>query len=263
MNDLCDIELWPFDLEMVHGTLSPPWFYMYMGCVYQEPRSGHGKNFKWPLWPWTLTRFFTQKWCATHRHLMGCVCTTYEVNRSNRDEASGWTRQGVVRSFCRVHPEASSLLDRFTSYVVHTQPMRWGCVEHYIQVKRSKVKVTRVVRSFGRVRSVAPSVLDRFTSYVVHTQPMRWWCVAHHFRVKRSKVKVTGVVWSFGRVRSVAPSLSDRFTSYVVHTQPMRWRCVAHHFWVKKRVKVQGHRGHLKFLPCPLRGSWYTQPMYI
>ena len=92
MNDLCDIELWPFDLEMVHGTLSPPWFYMYMGCVYQEPRSGHGKNFKWPLWPWTLTRFFTQKWCATHRHLMGCVCTTYEVNRSDKDGATERTR---------------------------------------------------------------------------------------------------------------------------------------------------------------------------
>ena len=65
---------------------------MYMGCVYQEPRSGHGKNFKWPLWPWTLTRFFTQKWCATHRHLMGCVCTTYEVNRSDKDGATERTR---------------------------------------------------------------------------------------------------------------------------------------------------------------------------
>ena len=106
-------------------------------------------------------------------------------SRSNRSFQMKVT--WVVQSFCHVLSVALSLLDRFTSYVVHTQPMRSWCVAHHFRVKRSEVKVTRVVRSFCRVRSVAPSLLDRFTSYVVHRQPMRSRCVAHHFRVKRSR----------------------------------------------------------------------------
>ena len=36
----------------------------------------------------TLTfDLLTQKGCATYCHLMGCVCTTFEVNRSRRDRA--------------------------------------------------------------------------------------------------------------------------------------------------------------------------------
>ena len=131
MNDLCDIELWPFDLEMVHGTLSPPWFYMYMGCVYQEPRSGHGKNFKWPLWPWTLTRFFTQKWCATHRHLMGCVCTTYEVNRSDKDGATERTRPKL-----RTTP-VTLTFDLLTLKWCATHHHLMGCVCTTYEVNRS------------------------------------------------------------------------------------------------------------------------------
>ena len=32
---------------------------------------------------------------ATHSHLMGCLCTTYEVNRSERDGAMEWKRQNL------------------------------------------------------------------------------------------------------------------------------------------------------------------------
>ena len=101
---------------------------------------------------------------------------------------------GRFCSFCRVRSVARCLFDRFASYVAQIQPMGRRCVAHHFQVKRSKVKVTRVVRSFGRVRSVARCLFDRFASYVAQIQPMGRRCVAHHFQVKRSKVKVTRVV---------------------------------------------------------------------
>ena len=56
-----------------------------------EPWSGNGKTFKRPVGHWLLT----QKWCATHRHLMGCLCTTYEVNQSKRNGATEQTRQNL------------------------------------------------------------------------------------------------------------------------------------------------------------------------
>ena len=130
--------------------------------------------------------------CGTH--------ATHEV-RMCRAPFPGQKVKGQGHSgrskFCRVRSMAPSLLDRFTSYVVYTQPMRWRCVAHHFRVKRSKVKVTGVVWSLCCVRSEAPSLLNRITSYVVHTQPVRWRCIAHHFRVERSKVKVTGVVRKF------------------------------------------------------------------
>ena len=109
-------------------------------------------------------------------------------SRSHRSFQMKVTR--VVRSFGRVRSVAPSLLDRFTSYVEHTQPMRWRYVPQHLRVKRSKVKVTRVVRNFCCVCFVAPGT---HTAHV-HIQPRRGQCVVHHFQVKRTKFNVTQVV---------------------------------------------------------------------
>ena len=49
---------------------------------------------------WSSTRESNNSiiWRATHRHLMGCVCNKYEVNRSNRDGTIERTRQNIRKT---------------------------------------------------------------------------------------------------------------------------------------------------------------------
>ena len=49
---------------------------------------------------WSSTRESNNSiiWRATHRHLMGCVCNKYEVNRSNRDGTIEQTRQNIRKT---------------------------------------------------------------------------------------------------------------------------------------------------------------------
>ena len=64
-------------------------------------------------------------------------------------------------------------------------------VNHF-QVKRSKVKVTRVIWSFCGVRSVASTLFDRITLYVAYIQLIRGWCIAPHFQDEGSSQCHTG-----------------------------------------------------------------------
>ena len=92
-----------FDTEMVRDTSSPHGL-----CVYHigsesvkkwwSPRVDTAKPSNEPC---DLDfRLLTQKWCGTHRHLMGCLCTTYEVNQSKRDGATDQTRQNLPTTPC-------------------------------------------------------------------------------------------------------------------------------------------------------------------
>ena len=71
INDLCDLGLWPFDLEMVHDTSPHP--------REQGSWGQHGAHLG-PvgpmLAPWTLLSG------------MGCICAKYEANPSNRHPAT-------------------------------------------------------------------------------------------------------------------------------------------------------------------------------
>ena len=69
----------------------------------------------------------------------------------------------VIRNFYPVRSVAPSLFHRFTSYEIHTWPLRSQCAGHHFQVKRSKVKVIWVIGSFCHVRSVASSLSDQIT----------------------------------------------------------------------------------------------------
>ena len=104
------------------------------------------------------------------------------------------------------------------------------CVGHRFQVKRSKVKITRVIWNFVVSTSRCPPNL---------TESLQMWhtyeawggrCVVLHFEDERSTVKVTLVFSNFGPICSVASSVFDRITFYVAYIQHMNGRCVAHHF---------------------------------
>ena len=107
-----------------------------------------------------------------------------------------------VWSFCCVHYMAPSLFDRSTADVVHTQAMRWRCVAHHFQVKRSKAKVKEVIESFA-IFALWLSLFDRFTSYKEHTQPMRWRRVLCHFPVKRPRSKASFRIFAMSVCGSV------------------------------------------------------------
>ena len=86
-NDPCDLDLWPFDLEMVPSTLRPQGSCVshmkWIGEIGKEPQSGQGKNFEWPVWPWPLTFHPENGVCP----LMCSMYARYEVLRSNKEES--------------------------------------------------------------------------------------------------------------------------------------------------------------------------------
>ena len=156
--------------------------YVHGLCVYQEPWSGHSKNFKCPVWPWPLTRSFTQKWCATNRHLMGCVCITYEVNQSNREGAK--ERTGPKLRTNRV-TLTFDLLTRdgvwhiFTSWVV--------CVPHVYEVIRSNREGASWERTRPKLQTT-PVILtfDLLTQNRCTTHRHLMGCVCTAYEVNRS-----------------------------------------------------------------------------
>ena len=83
-----------------------------------------------PFWP---IHFI----CCTHAPWGDDVLRT--ISGSKGQGHTGWSK------FLSCRSAALSLLDRFTSNVVHTQPIRWQYVAHHFWVRRSKVKVTQYI----------------------------------------------------------------------------------------------------------------------
>ena len=153
----------------------------------------------------------------------------------------------VFGSFYHVRSVAPYLFHRFTSYEVHTQPMRSQCVTCNFKVIRSKVKVTLVIWSFFHVRFVASYLCDRITSYVAYIQHMRgamchtpfsgWkrrWSTSHG----SFKVLALSAPW-------FCPYLTESLHICGIHTTHEGTMCrISFPGW---KVNGQGHTGPLDF----------------
>ena len=150
--------LWPWPLTFWPGNGARHILTSWVACVphmkWIGPIRTERTQPKLRTTPVTLTfDLLTRKWCATHRHLMGCVYTTYEVNRSNRDGATERTRPKLrttpmtltfdllTRKWCATHRHLMGCV--YTTYEVN-RSNRDGATER----TRPKLRTTPVTLTF-------------------------------------------------------------------------------------------------------------------
>ena len=88
-NNPYDFHHLPFDLEMVLMTC---FWATYQSVKLAGRQSGYGQNFQRACVTCTFDPL-KWKWCVTHQDFMGCICTTYKTNLSNRQQATEQTWQ--------------------------------------------------------------------------------------------------------------------------------------------------------------------------
>ena len=76
--DPCDLDLWPFYLEMVCDTSSHHgWYLCHVFSKISMKPWGKKRQKVWTTLNFDLLAW---KWCATHCHLMSCICAKCEAN---------------------------------------------------------------------------------------------------------------------------------------------------------------------------------------
>ena len=202
--------LWPWPLTFWPGYsarhILTSWVvcvpHMKWICPIRDEASGWTRQ-KLRTTPVTLTfDLFTRNQCATHRHLMGSVCTTYEVIWSNRDGASERTRQKL-----RTTP-VTLAFDLLTKNRCATHCHLMGCVCTTYEVIRSnrdwasertrqKLQTTRVNLTFDLLTRKWCATHRHFMGCVCTTYEVNWSNKDGATERTRPKLQTTAVTLTF------------------------------------------------------------------